>query len=69
MLTSQVFRYAIGTGRAERNSVEDLKDVFTAPKGPHLASITEPKLIADLLRSIHGYQGSLVVMAALCLAP
>lgn len=31
--------------------------------------MTEPTLIADLLRSIHEYQGSPVVMAALCLAP
>jgi len=69
MLASQVFRYAIATGRAERNPAEDLKGALTAPEGRHFASMTEPKLIADLLRSIHGYQGSPVVMAALCLAP
>jgi len=69
LLASQVFRYAIASGRAERNPAEDLKGALTPPEGRHFASMTEPKLIADLLRSMHGYQGSPVVMAALCLAP
>ena len=69
LLASQVFRYAIATDRAERNPADDLKGALASPESRHFASMTEPKLIADLLRSIHGYKGSPVVMGALCLAP
>jgi len=54
MLASQVFRYAIATGRAERNPAEDLKGALSTPEGRHFASMTEPKLIADLLRAPAG---------------
>lgn len=69
MLASQVFRYAIATGRAERNPAEDLKGALAPPAVRHFASITEPGQVAELLRVIHGYQGSPVVTAALRLAP
>lgn len=69
MLASQVFRYAIATGRAERNPAEDLKGALAPPTVRHFASITEPGQVAELLRVIHGYQGSPVVTAALRLAP
>lgn len=69
MLASQIFRYAIATGRAERNPAEDLKGALTPPQGRHFASLTDPQLIAGLLRSMYGYQGSPVVIAALRLAP
>lgn len=69
MLVSQVLRYAIATGRADRNVAEDLKGALAPPEARHFASMTEPKLIADLLRSMDGYQGSPIVMAALRLAP
>ncbi len=38
-------------------------------KGEHFAAITEPKQVAELLRAIDGYQGSLAYVCALKLAP
>lgn len=69
MLASQVFRYAIATGRAERNPAADLAGALSPPERTHFASLTEPAEVAPLLRALWGYQGSPVVNAALKLAP
>ena len=66
---SQVFRYAIATGRAERDPSADLKGALPPPKTKHHASITDPKKIGALLRAIDGYEGSQVTRLALQLAP
>ncbi len=66
---SQVFRYAIATGRAERDPANDLRGALTPVKKGHFASITDPKAIGDLLRAIDGYEGYLVTKCALRLAP
>lgn len=65
----QIFRYAVATGRAERDPAADLKGALTPLKVRHHAAITDPKEIAPLLRAIDGYQGSFVVKSALQLAP
>lgn len=65
----RVFRYAIATGRAERNPAADLVGALEQPRTTHLAALTEPAKIAGLLRAIHAYQGSPVTLAALKLAP
>ncbi|GGA01406.1 tyrosine-type recombinase/integrase [Dyella caseinilytica] len=65
----QVFRYAIATGRAERNPAADLRGALPSVKQTHLAAITDPNAIGALLRSIDGYQGSFVTKCALKLAP
>ena len=65
----QVFRYAISTGRAERDPSADLRGALAPVKETHHASITEPKAIGELLRAIEGYQGALVTKCALRLAP
>lgn len=65
----QVFRYAIQTGRAERDPSADLRGAIPPAKGGHFASVTEPKKVAELLRVLDGYQGTLVVTSALRLAP
>ena len=69
MLASQVFRYAIATGRADRNPAVDLVGALSQPDKKHFASLTEPADVAPLLRALWGYQGSPVVNAALKLAP
>lgn len=68
-LAAQVFRYAIATGRAERNAAADLIGALAPPEGRHFASLTEPDEVAPMLRALHGYYGTPVVMAALKLAP
>jgi integrase len=65
----QVFRYAIATGRAERDPSGDLRGALPPAKGEHFAAITEPKQVAEILRAIDGYEGSLTVRCALRLAP
>lgn len=66
---SQVFRYAIATGRAERDPVPDLRGALPPARGGHFASITDPKQVGELLRAIDGFRGSLQVQTALRLAP
>lgn len=68
-ICGQVFRYAVVTGRAERDITSDLRGALSAAKGGHFASITEPKQVAELLRAIDGYQGSLPATTALKIAP
>lgn len=69
MLAGQVFRYAIATGRAERNPAPDLKGALSQPDEKHFASVTDPAAVGPMLRALHGYQGTPAVMAALKLAP
>jgi integrase len=65
----QVFRYAIATGRAERDPSADLRGAITAPKVRHRAAVTDPQAIGALLRAIDGYNGQPTTLAALKLAP
>jgi integrase len=65
----QVFRYAVATGRAERDPSGDLRGALPPAKGGHLAAVTEPKQVAELLRTLDGYQGTFAVACALRLAP
>jgi len=65
----QVVRYAIATGRAERDPTGDLRGALAPVKVTNRAAITEPREVAQLLRAIHGYRGHPVVEAALQLAP
>jgi integrase len=64
-----IFRYAIATGRADRDPVADLKGALPPVKNGHHAAPTAPKEVAPLLRAIDGFQGSYVVKCALQLAP
>lgn len=65
----QVFRYAIQKGFATYNPAPDLKGAVPPPVVKNMAAFIEPKDVAKLLRSIDGYEGSLVVRCALKLAP
>jgi len=65
----RVFRYAIATGRAERDVSADLRGALPPARGKHFATITEPKKIGALLRAIDSYDGSVVVRTALRFLP
>lgn len=65
----QVFRYAIATGRAERDPTPDLRGALKPVLVQHMAAITDPKRVGDLLRAIESYKGMPVTRAALQLAP
>jgi hypothetical protein len=65
---SQVFRYAIATGRTTTNPARDLKDALRRPEPKHFAAITDPKRFGELLRACDGYAAT-HVRAALKLSP
>lgn len=64
----RVFRYAIATGRAERDVAADLRGALAPVKAENLAAITEPARIGELLRAIDGYQGQYLTKLAMKLA-
>jgi integrase len=68
-IMSNVFRFAIATGRAERDPAADLQGALTPEITAHHPSITDPKKLGQLLRDIDGYTGTLPVKCALQLAP
>jgi integrase len=65
----QVFRYAVATGRADRDPSGDLKGAIPPAQGGHMAATTEPLRLAEILRAMDGYEGTLIVKCALRLAP
>jgi integrase len=68
-ICGQVFRFAVATGRVDRDITPDLRGELPVAKGEHFAAITEPKKVAELLRAIDSYQGSFTALCALKLAP
>lgn len=68
-ICGQVLRYAIATGRAERDIAADLKGAIPPAKKSHLAAVTDPVKVGELLRAIEGFQGSYIVKSALRLSP
>jgi integrase len=67
--SSQVFRYAVATGKAVSNPARDLKDALKRPDPKHFPAIIEPKRFGDLLRACDNYAATPIVRAALKLAP
>lgn len=65
----QVFRYAVATGRAERDPSGDLRGALPPVKRDNFASITEPAKVAEMLRAFDAFEGTFVVKCALKLAP
>ena len=68
-ICGQVFRYAIATGRAQRDPSADLKGAIPPYRIRHLAALTDPVKIGKLMRDIDGYAGTFTVRCAFKLAP
>jgi integrase len=64
-----VFRYAVATGRADRDISGDLRGALAPTNEKHYPSITDPKGVGILMRAINDYVGSFVTRCALKLAP
>jgi integrase len=64
-----VFRYAIATGRAERDPSMDLRGALTNPPVNHRATVIDPLAIGALLRATDGFDGQPTTHSALRLAP
>jgi len=68
-VAGQVFRYAIATGRADRDPSADLRGALASPNKDHFAAITNPKEVGKLLLALDSYEGTPEVATALKLAP
>jgi len=68
-ICSRVLRFAVATGRAERDCTADLRGALPPVTGGHFAAITEPTKVGELLRAIDGYVGQPSTAYALRLAP
>ena len=68
-ICSQVFDYAIQSGRCEFNPCANLKGALTPVRVNHRAAITDPQRLGEVLRLIDGYRGQPQTRAALALAP
>jgi integrase len=64
-ICSCVMRYAIATGRAERDPAADLRGALTPHVKKHRPALTAPESVGRLMHAIYNYQGSLVVKSAL----
>ena len=65
----QVMRYAIATGKGERDVTADLRGALTPVNTTHRAAITDPAKVGDKLRTLDTYTGQPATCAALKLAP
>jgi integrase len=68
-LLGRIWRYAVGTSRAERDITADLRDALLPVVVRNHPSIKDPKAIGQLLQAIEGYSGQPTTHAALRLAP
>ncbi len=68
---SNVFKYAVSHGRAERNPCSDMdkRHVLKATQTKHYATITDSEMIGKLLYDINKYTGDYLVRMALSFAP
>ena len=67
-IAGQIIRYAIATGRAERDPTPDLKGALMSPTIKHHAAITEPRDVGHLLVAMDNFTGTIVVKSALQLS-
>jgi integrase len=65
----QVFRYGVAAGVCTRDPAADLRDALKPVSTKHMATVTDPKAVGDLLRLIESYTGFPTTRAALQLAP
>lgn len=64
-LCGRVLRYAIATGRAERDVSADLQGALGSTKQRHFAAITDPSEFGSMLAAIEKYDGQVVTRLAL----
>lgn len=65
----RIFRYAVATGRCERDVTADLRGALTPVTVTHHAALTDPQAVGGLLRAIDGYRGEPTTQVALKLLP
>ncbi|MFZ6799939.1 tyrosine-type recombinase/integrase [Undibacterium sp. Di24W] len=65
----QLWRYAIATGRADRDIAADLRGALGVHVQKNYSHITDPKLLGQLMRDVETYSGATVTVAALRMLP
>ncbi|OQA10322.1 MAG: Prophage CP4-57 integrase [bacterium ADurb.Bin374] len=65
---SRIFRFARTRNLITSNPTWDLKGEFPKMAPKHFAAITKPEEVGQLMRAIEGYNGSVIVRAALKLS-
>lgn len=68
-LAGQVCRYARLVGYAKYDVASGLSEALPSVQTKHLAAITDPEKIGDMLRAIDAYQGDISIMYALRILP
>jgi integrase len=68
-IVGEIYAFAIASDRADTNIALHLKGALAPSVEKHMATITEPKEIAGLLRAIDSYSGEMVTKCALKLTP
>jgi len=64
-ICSQIFRFAIATGRAERDTAADLRGALKARQVRPRAAITDPAQVGGLMRAIYSYSGHITTALGL----
>ena len=68
-LAGRILRYAVATGRADRDVSQDLKGSLITPKVKHRAAILDTRMLGNFLLASETYSGTPTVKAALLLTP
>lgn len=66
---SNVFRFGIAETLLKTDPCRDLRGALEKPIPKHFAAITKPRPLAELLKAIDGYHGSMIVRSAMKLMP
>ncbi|MDM0072791.1 integrase arm-type DNA-binding domain-containing protein [Variovorax sp. J2P1-59] len=65
---SQTLRYAVQTGRAERDVSIDLRGAIRAPIQRSYGAVTDVEKLPELIRAVHAYHGRSITREALWLS-
>jgi len=68
-ICGQVWRYAVATGRAQRDITADLRGAIAPPIPRNFPTIVDPAKIGKLLRDMDNYPGFFITRQALRLSP
>lgn len=65
-----IFRYALDEGLIDQNPAGDLKGIVPRVKTQHMSAPTQPKKVAELVKTIYGFtKATFITRCALRLAP
>ena len=65
----RIMRYAVANGLAEFDPCPALRGAITPHQAQHMAAITDPKAVGEMLRAFDAFTGTYSVQIALNLAP